>query len=231
MTFRLPSVIFNALPRRPAASVRQDKRGNTRQRATTAMRETLLALTLAGAALGLSPAAQAVTVGTVNVPEQQTVDGQALVLNGAGLRQRFVFHIYVAALYRPQPTHDVEAILKSSEPQLLRLTLLRDINSKALTDALNDGLKANNSEAELAAMGATIKAFEAFMQTGGEGASGDLVDIVFQQGKVAVTFKGKALGEVNDPRFATALLKVWLGSTPAQESLKLALLGQKSANN
>lgn len=190
----------------------------------------LAALVLTAACLATLPPAQALTVATVDVPEQQNLDGQTLALNGAGLRQRFVFQVYVAALYRPTPTNDAAAILNSREPQMLQLTLLRDINSKALTDALNDGLKANNSEAELAAMAETIRHFVAFMATGGEGASGDLVQIVFQQGKVSVSFKGKALGETDDPRFATALLKVWLGSVPAQESLKQALLGRKAAN-
>ncbi len=189
------------------------------------------ALALAAAALCAAPPALALTVANVDVPEQQSVAGSDLVLNGAGLRQRFVFHVYVAALYRPQPTKDAEAILNSPEPQMLRLTLLRDINSKALTDALNDGLKANCTEAELKDMADTIAHFEAFMKTGGEGASGDRVDIVFNQGTVSVSFKGKALGEVKDPRFATALLKVWLGAHPAQESLKAALLGQESKSN
>ncbi|MGB6243031.1 MAG: chalcone isomerase family protein [Castellaniella sp.] len=191
----------------------------------------LAALALTAACLASLPTAQALTVATVNVAEQQTLDGQTLALNGAGLRQRFVFQVYVAALYRPTPTTDVETILNSPEPQVLQLTLLRDINSKALTDALNDGLKANNTEKELAAMSATIQHFETFMATGGEGASGDQVRINFQQGKVSVSFKGKALGEVTDPRFATALLKVWLGAAPAQESLKQALLGQKPTSN
>ena len=188
------------------------------------------ALALA-AGLCAAPPALALTVASVDVPEQQSVAGQNLALNGAGLRQRFVFHVYVAALYRPQPSQNAEEILHSPEPQMLRLTLLRDINSKALTDALNDGLKANCTEAELKDMADTIAHFEAFMQTGGEGASGDRVDVIFNQGTVSVSFKGKALGEVKDPRFATALLKVWLGAHPAQESLKAALLGQESKSN
>jgi long-chain acyl-CoA synthetase len=186
---------------------------------------------LALAGLCAAPAVQALTISNVEVPTQETVAGQSLVLNGAGMRQRFVFHVYVAALYRPQASQDATAIVNSADTQLLRLTLLRDINSKALTDALNDGLKANNSEADLAAMKDTINHFEAFMKTGGEGASGDRVDIYFQQGKVSVSFKGKALGEVSDPRFSAALLKVWLGDVPAQESLKQALLGKTSTAN
>jgi long-chain acyl-CoA synthetase len=197
----------------------------------TLLRSAAAALALAAAGLCATPPALALTVANVDVPEQQSVAGQNLALNGAGLRQRFVFHVYVAALYRTTPSKDVEEILHSPEPQMLRLTLLRDINSKALTDALNDGLKANCTEAELKDMADTIAHFEAFMQTGGEGASGDRVDVIFNQGTVSVSFKGKALGEVKDPRFATALLKVWLGAHPAQESLKAALLGQESKSN
>ncbi|MDY0310330.1 MAG: chalcone isomerase family protein, partial [Castellaniella sp.] len=139
----------------------------------TLLRSTTAALALAAAGLCAAPPALALTVANVDVPEQLSVAGQNLVLNGAGLRQRFVFHVYVAALYRQQPTQDAETILNSAEPQMLRLTLLRDINSKALTDALNDGLKANCTEAELQDMAGTLAHFEDFMKTGGEGASGD----------------------------------------------------------
>src|SRR5690606_2406135 len=132
----------------------------------TLLRNTAAALALATAGLCAAPPALALTIANVDVPGQQSVAGRDLVLNGAGLRQRFVFHVYVAALYRGKPTQDAEAILNGTEPQLLRLTLLRDINSKALTDALNDGLKANCTEEELRSMADTIAHFEDFMKTG-----------------------------------------------------------------
>lgn len=208
---------------------------NTLPRATrpglALLRGGFTALILAATVLCVPPAAQARTVADVDVPEQQSIAGQDLRLNGAGLRQRFVFRVYVAALYRPQPTTDAGKILNSPEPQLLRLTLLRDISSKTLTDALNDGLEANCAEAELRDMADAITRFEALMQAGGEGASSDRVDLVFNQGAVSVSFKGKALGTIKNPLFATALLKVWLGAHPAQESLKSALLGQESQSN
>ncbi|MFC4296838.1 chalcone isomerase family protein [Castellaniella hirudinis] len=215
----------------PSLETARQVRARMRPARAGLLHGTFAALALAVAGLCATPPALALTVANVDVPEQQSVAGQSLVLNGAGLRQRFVFHVYVAALYRTQPSRDAAAIVSSPEPQLLRLTLLRDINSKALTDALNDGLKANCTDAELRDMADSIAHFEAFMKTGGEGASGDLVDVLFNQGTVSVSFKGKALGEVKDPRFAAALLKVWLGAHPAQESLKSALLGQASQSN
>ncbi|MGB6006600.1 chalcone isomerase family protein [Castellaniella sp.] len=215
---------------RHSPRIRQSHEEGRRRTLWRRAKGSVAVLAVASTLWGVSPA-QAVTIANVEVPEQQAFAGQSLVLNGAGLRQRFVFHVYVAALYRPTATSDAQVILNSQESQVLRLTLLRDINSKALTDALNEGLKANNSESDLAAMRDTIQHFETFMKTGGEGASGDPVEIRFQEGRVSVSFKGKALGEVSDPRFAAALLKVWLGPVPAQESLKQALLGRKSAAN
>ena len=56
-------------------------------------------------------------------------------------------------------------------------------------------------------------------------------DVIFNQGTVSVSFKGKVPAPPQDPRFATALLKVWLGAHPAQESLKSALPGQPPTSN
>lgn len=193
------------------------------------MRLRSLAAALSFAVIGLcaTPGAWALEVSGVNVPEQVTSGADTLVLNGAGLRQKFVFHIYVAALYLPQATQDAQAIINSTAPRILHLTLMRDINSKALTDALNAGLKDNCTAEELASLAPSLQSFEAMMQHGGEGTAGDPVVLAFNAQGVSVSFKDKALGRVDDPRFAAALLKVWLGNTPAQESLKSALLGQK----
>lgn len=188
-----------------------------------------LAATIGFVLIGLSitPSAWALVVSGVNVPEQVTAGSDTLVLNGAGLRQKFVFHIYVAALYTPKATHDPQAIITSTAPRILHLTLMRDINSKALVDALNAGLKDNCTAQELEALAPSLKAFQAMMEHGGEGTAGDPVVLAFNAQGVSVSFKDKALGRVDDLRFASALLRVWLGDTPAQESLKSALLGQK----
>ncbi|MNJ01490.1 hypothetical protein D3C73_1611400 [compost metagenome] len=54
---------------------------------------------------------------------------------------------------------------------------------------------------------------------------GDVVDVDFDARGVAVAHNGKHRGRVDNPDFARALLRVWLGDKPAQTSLKNALLG------
>jgi len=153
--------------------------------------------------------------------------GHTLVLNGAGLRNRFVFDVYVAALYAGQRTRDAGSLIESDKPRRLTLTLLRDIDSKALSDALDEGLRDNTSSQELASLRPSIDAFTGIMNKGGEGKKGDVIDLDIDASGVSVSFRGTALGSVQNPRLGPALMRVWLGDKPAQASLKKALLGQE----
>ncbi|NOX76798.1 MAG: chalcone isomerase, partial [Gammaproteobacteria bacterium] len=48
----------------------------------------------------------ALEVAKVNIPEQIKLADTTLTLNGAGIRSKFFFDIYVGALYLPQKTRD-----------------------------------------------------------------------------------------------------------------------------
>lgn len=170
----------------------------------------------------------AADVSGVQVAEQATVDNQPLVLNGAGLRRKFVFDVYVAALYATTRTEDAAKLINGPEPRRLQLTLKRDIDSATLTESLNEGLIANNTPDAMAALQDAIEQFKGLMNQGGEGKTGDTITLDFTPHGVTVSFKRTTLGAVTDPRFGPALMKVWLGKNPAQKSLKKALLGQDS---
>ncbi|WZB76672.1 chalcone isomerase family protein [Achromobacter insuavis] len=53
----------------------------------------------------------------MRVPEQLSEGGHALVLNGAGLRTKFVVKVYVAALYASARSQDAAALINSNEPR------------------------------------------------------------------------------------------------------------------
>ena len=66
------------------------------------LRNNLAAAVLAAAAgLGAS-AAHALDVGGVRVPDTAKIGNAELALNGAGIRTRAIFKVYVGALYLPQ---------------------------------------------------------------------------------------------------------------------------------
>jgi hypothetical protein len=161
----------------------------------------------------------------VRVPQQLAEGSQALTLNGAGLRTRFVVKVYVAALYVTTKSHDAAALIDSTQPRRMRLRMLRDVDSKSLDGALQDGVRDNTTSQELAALKAPAERLSRLMNDIGAAREGDVIDLDFDARGVAVASNGKLRGRIDSPEFARALLRVWLGDSPAQASLKKALLG------
>lgn len=190
------------------------------------MRRRLLAL-LVLAATAFSAFAQSVTVEGVAFEPAVSVGGQSLVLNGAGVRTRVVFKVYAAGLYVPQKSADAAALLGQTGPRRVALTMLRDVDGVTFSDALVDGLKANHSADQLAALKPQIDRLQATLKGIGEAKKGDRIqlDWVPESGTV-ITVNGQPRGEpIAGAPFYAALLRIWLGDKPADASLKKALLG------
>jgi len=185
-----------------------------------------IAAVLALTATLLAPTAlQAAEVAGVRIEDGVKAGATDLVLNGAGLRTKVFFKVYVAALYAPRKNGNAAELMASGELRRLNLHLMRDIDATALLDSLREGLANNHSEAELAALKADTDRFAALMMAVGNGKSGDVIGIDFSAQGTAVTFNGQARGNVPGPAFGRALLRVWLGENPAQTDLKKSLLG------
>jgi len=177
------------------------------------------------AALLAAPGLQAAEIAGVKLDERIKLGNSELVLNGAGLRSKVFIKVYVGALYVTQKASTASALLDASSPRRMSLRLLRDLDADTLYGAMRDGLKDNNSEAELLALKAPVDQFAELMKKIGTARSGDTVAIDFTADAVGVSLNGEVRGKVSSAAFARALLKVWLGDNPVDASLKKALLG------
>ena len=182
------------------------------------MRRVLLLLCV----LGL-PAAAAEVAG-VKLDDKVTVAGKELVLNGAGLRTRAIFKVYAAGLYVPAKTSDVAAVLAAS-PRRVQLTMLRTLSADQLVDALNEGLRENNGETDLAAIKPQIAELASIMRSFKEARERDVITLDYADGTTRIGLNGEAKGTIQGDAFNKALLKVWLGEHPVQGELKRAMLG------
>lgn len=180
-------------------------------------------LVLVAAAL-LSGAVSAADIGGVRVEDKASVGGQELVLNGAGVRKKVVFHVYVASLYLPQKAADLAGVLTKG-PRRIRLDMLRMLSADALIEALNDGLEANNSAAEMAAIKPAVGELASIMKTFGQVKEKDVVTLDFYQGATHIGLNGEVKGAVAGEAFNQALTRIWLGDKPVQPDLKKSLLG------
>ena len=195
-------------------------------------RSTPRALALAVLLLGLAAAApvpvQAREVAGLTLPEQVTVAGAPLLLNGAGVRYKAVFKVYVAALYMPQKSTSVDDAVAIQTPKRLTVTMLRDIDAGELGRLFTRGLEDNMERGTMARLvPAILRLSQVFAEQKrlkeGEGFQ---VDWVPGTGAV-VTIKGKTLAEpFREPEFFQGLLRIWLGDKPADWQLKDALLGK-----
>ena len=135
--------------------------------------------------------------------------GRALVLNGAGVRTKFVVKVYVAALYATARTSDAAALVNSAEPRRMRLHMLRDVDSKSLDGALQDGLRDNTPKQELEALKEPAQRLSALMASVGSAKEGDVIDLDFDAKGVSVSDNGKARGRIDDPAFARPCVYGW----------------------
>ena len=56
----------------------------------------------------------AVEVGGVKLPDTVSADGKTLKFNGAGIRKKAIFKVYVAALYVETPSKDHQLLTKGA---------------------------------------------------------------------------------------------------------------------
>lgn len=183
------------------------------------------ALMLTATLLSTAPAGARELAG-VTLAEQAVQDGDTLLLNGAGLRTRLMFKVYVATLYLPLRERDATVILKSKWPIQVRLHMLRHVDADALLDALNDGLRDNLDAAALDALAAPRAELARIFRDIGKVREKDQILLDIGSAGLAVSVNGKLRGQVASEALARALLRVWLGERPVDAGLKSALLGQ-----
>jgi hypothetical protein len=183
----------------------------------------LLALLLA------TNVAQAVEVSNVHFDDRARLNsnGPELVLNGAGMRTKAIFRLYVVGLYLTEKKATAADVLALKGAKRLQLTVMRDLTAEQLIDAINLGLRQNISPADLARLKPQADALFAIMTSLRQAKMGStiIMDYLPESG-MRVLMNGEIKGApVAGADFYDALLKIWLGEDPAQESLKRAMLG------
>lgn len=174
--------------------------------------------------LAFAASVHAVDVAGVPIPDKASVGGQDLVLNGAGVRSRMVFKVYVGSLYVPAKTKTA-ADVYAKAPRRVQLNMLRDVTSDQMVDALTEGLNQANSAAEAGAVKAQMAELAAILKSIGQLKEGNVLAFDFVDGGTRVSLNGQAKGTIAGDAFNKALFNAWLGDKPVQDDLKKAMLG------
>lgn len=184
------------------------------------MRKTILAVALLAASL----TATAATVAGAKIEDSVSVNNQNLVLNGAGLRKKFVVKVYVGALYLPSKQTNAAAIIAADTPRRMVMHFLYDVDKEKMAEAWTEGLAANTPNASPEVKTA-FKTLSTWMDDVKEG---QRIVMTYVPGiGTTVEVAGKNKGTLGGKAVADAILATWVGPKPGPGAdFKKAVLGQ-----
>src|SRR5919112_2791487 len=87
----------------------------------------------------------AAEISGVKLPDQVTVQGKTLKLNGTGLRQATILkiNVYAAGLYLENGMHEADAIATSDQIKSIQMVFMRDVTAKHMSEAFQEGFDKN----------------------------------------------------------------------------------------
>lgn len=183
---------------------------------------------IAAVLLSMPVVANAAEVAGIELEEQTTLGNSDLLLNGAGLRKRQFFNVYVAGLYLTEKRQSAAGVLTLAGPKRVRITLMRNLSARKLVDGLTDDVRDNSSPEEQNAVKGRLEHLAATLLALQQGRKGDVITLDWLPDtgtllSVNGEVKGKAIPGDDVYR---ALLRAWIGDRPTSAGLKRALLGR-----
>ena len=166
-----------------------------------------------------------IIVGGVKIPPSLSAGDINLNLNGAGIREKYWIDLYVGGLYLKVKSSDASKIINTDEPMAIKLHIISSlITSEKMTEAVNEGFT-KSTNGNLTPIQAKINQFKAVFKD--EIKKGDIYDFIYEPTKGVVIFKnGKFSASIASLDFKKALFGIWLCNSPADENLKLKMLGK-----
>lgn len=173
--------------------------------------------------------ADAVEVAGIKIDDAARVANQELKLNGAGIRYKAIFKVYVAGLYLTERKSTVADVLAAPGPRRVTIVMLRDISNEELGRGFMSGIQQNSDRNEKAKLIMQLQKFGEVFASIPELKKGDMLTVDWLPGQgTVVHVNGKKVSDVlPDIAFYNAILKIWLGEKPVDSRLRPLMLGEK----
>jgi hypothetical protein len=160
----------------------------------------------------------------VEYPDEITVEGVNLFLNGLGTREATIFsvNVYVAALYLENLSSDGYAVCQSEETKRLILHFVRSVSGGDIANAWAEGFMKNcGDDASIYETRiVTLNSWMSEMKDGDEMMFTYIPEIGLQ-----VSVRGTLMGTIEGADFASVFFSIWLGDDPPNRGLREGLLG------
>lgn len=164
-------------------------------------------------------------IGGVTMPGTFKVDETSLILNGAGIREKYWIDLYVGGLYIKAKNNDAAKIMAANEESSIRLHIISGmITSDKMKESIDEGFK-KSTKGNITPIKSSIDQFKLAYKD--EIKKGDVFDITYTPEMGTVVYKNtKALTTIKGLEFKKALWGIWLCDDPADADLKAKMLGK-----
>jgi hypothetical protein len=167
-------------------------------------------------------------IGGFKIDDTARVANQNLVLNGAGIRYKAIFKVYIGGLYLTEKKSSLVDVAALPTAKRMTILFMRDIDSEQFGNNFVHALKQSLTVDErIKIVDQMLKLGDMFSKTP-EFKKSDVLTCDWIPGSgTLIQLNGKKIMDVlPDILFYNALLKIWLGDHIAQDSLKRQLLGE-----
>lgn len=172
---------------------------------------------------------QAREVNGVNMEEAIQLDGQNLILNGAGIHVINRVNIFAIGYYLPKQKTTQVDLLASPGPIRIKLVMIKAVESELMSRRFLADMRTSTTKDERIQLLSQLMAMGQGFAAVGDWKVGDVMSIDWNKSKGTSFFSnGKQIGEtLKDDLTMQAIMRIWVGDNSASPKLKRQLLGEK----
>lgn len=160
----------------------------------------------------------------ITLPERLETGKETLILNGAGIREKFYFDIYAVGLYLKKPCKNADKILKADETMAIRMHMVSDlVTPERMSSNVNEGFVRSTG----GKTGPIKERKDRMISVFKDGIKdNDIYDLIYKPGSgVSIYKNGKLFQTIPGLDFKKALYGIWIAEPPLSDDLKKGLLG------
>jgi len=155
---------------------------------------------------------------------ESEISNVPVIINGAGVRTKYFMDMYVGALYLKKKSKEASTIINADEEMGIHIRLVSSmVTRERFKESVTEGFK-NASSGKATAD--EQKKFMSYLSE--EFKDQDKIYLDYDPNNGTKVFKnGELKGTIPGLEFKKALFAIWLGTKPAQQSLKDEMLGKE----
>ncbi|OHX64501.1 chalcone isomerase family protein [Flammeovirga pacifica] len=165
---------------------------------------------------------QTTKVSNITLQQYINIEGRKMELNGAGVRTKYLFPVYVSSLYLQDKSSNPNEVLYNIDHKIVQVDIISSLITKEqFKESVKEGLEYFRESSDI---DHEIDMFLSVIKD--EVVLGDKFQFVAEDSVCKIFKNNKELIVIDGKKFQKALFSIWLGNKPIDDNLKDEMLGK-----